>query len=42
MLVSTTTADLVVGSNLSFDDAGTHHLKGIDNPTRLLRYHSAA
>ena len=42
VLVSTTTADLVVGSNLNFDDAGTHHLKGIDNPTRLLRYHPAA
>jgi class 3 adenylate cyclase len=42
VLVSTTTADLVVGSNLHFDDAGTHHLKGIDNPTQLLRYHPAA
>ena len=39
VLVSTTTADLVVGSNLrKLDDAGTHHLKGIDSPTRLLRY----
>ena len=42
VLVSTTTADLVVGSNLRFEDAGTHHLKGIDNPTRLLRYHPDA
>ena len=42
VLVSTTTADLVVGSALSFDDAGTHDLKGIDGTTRLLRYRSAA
>ena len=42
VLVSTTTADLVVGSSLSFDDAGTHDLKGIDGTTRLLRYRPAA
>jgi class 3 adenylate cyclase len=42
VLVSSTTADLVVGSNLSFEDAGTHHLKGIDSPTRILRYRPAA
>ena len=42
VLVSTTTADLVVGSSLSFDDAGNHDLKGIDGTTRLLRYRPAA
>jgi class 3 adenylate cyclase len=38
VLVSSTTADLVVGSNLVFDEAGRHQLKGIEGPTRLLRY----
>lgn len=37
VLVSGTTADLVVGSNLMFEEAGTRQLKGIDGSTRLLR-----
>jgi class 3 adenylate cyclase len=42
VLVSATTADLVVGSNLGFDEAGQYQLKGIDGPTRLLRYRSSS
>jgi class 3 adenylate cyclase len=37
VLVSGSTADLVVGSNLQFDDAGRHSLKGIEVPMQLLR-----
>lgn len=37
VLVSATTADLVVGSSLRFEDAGDHALKGIEGTVRLLR-----
>ena len=36
ILVSRTVKDLVVGSNISFDDRGTHRLKGIDGDWPLL------
>ena len=36
ILVSRTVTDLVVGSDLAFDDRGTHHLKGIDGGWQLL------
>jgi class 3 adenylate cyclase/pimeloyl-ACP methyl ester carboxylesterase len=36
ILVSRTVKDLVVGSDLSFDDRGTHHLKGIEGDWQLL------
>jgi hypothetical protein len=36
-------ADLaLVSRGGDFEDAGTHHLKGIDSPTRILRYRPAA
>jgi class 3 adenylate cyclase len=36
ILVSRTVRDLVVGSDLSFEDRGTHHLKGIEGEWQLL------
>ncbi len=36
ILVSRTVRDLVVGSDLSFEDRGTHRLKGIDGEWQLL------
>jgi class 3 adenylate cyclase len=36
VLASTTVVDLVAGSGLQFTDAGTHTLKGIAQPQRLL------
>ncbi len=41
VLVSGTTAALVVGSNIAFDDAGPHDLKGIDGATQLFRVRPA-
>jgi len=35
VLVSSTVKDLVVGSGLSFEDRGSHQLKGIPDPWRL-------
>ena len=35
ILVSRTVKDLVVGSELTFEDRGTHALKGIDDPWQL-------
>jgi class 3 adenylate cyclase len=35
VLVSRTVKDLVVGSDLAFDDHGMHHLKGIDGEWQL-------
>ena len=35
ILVSRTVKDLVVGSDLSFEDRGTHALKGVDDPWQL-------
>lgn len=35
ILVSRTVKDLVVGSDLTFEDRGTHALKGIDDPWQL-------
>jgi len=36
ILVSRTVKDLVVGSDVAFEDRGTHHLKGIDGDWELL------
>jgi class 3 adenylate cyclase len=36
ILVSRTVRDLVVGSDLSFEDRGIHRLKGIDGEWQLL------
>ena len=36
ILVSRTVKDLVVGSELAFEDRGVHHLKGIDGEWQLL------
>lgn len=36
IFVSRTVADLVVGSDLTFDDRGMHSLKGIEGEWRLL------
>ncbi|MEX2651937.1 MAG: adenylate/guanylate cyclase domain-containing protein [Acidimicrobiia bacterium] len=36
ILVSRTVKDLVVGSDLAFEDRGVHHLKGIDGEWQLL------
>jgi len=36
ILVSRTVKDLVVGSDLSFDDRGMHRLKGIEGEWQLL------
>ena len=35
ILVSRTVKDLVIGSNVRFEDRGTHILKGIEDPWRL-------
>jgi class 3 adenylate cyclase len=35
VLVSGTVKDLVIGSNLEFDDRGTHTLKGVTDPWRI-------
>jgi hypothetical protein len=37
VLVSGTVKDLVVGSGLSFQDRGVHHLKGVPGEWRLFR-----
>ncbi len=37
VLVSQTVKDLVVGSDLAFEDAGEHELKGVPNRWRLYR-----
>ena len=37
VLVSRTVKDLVAGSGISFDDFGTHTLKGIPDEWQLLR-----
>jgi class 3 adenylate cyclase len=42
ILVSRTVKDLVVGSDLSFEDRGTHQLKGIENDWQLFAVRSAA
>jgi class 3 adenylate cyclase len=41
ILVSRTVKDLVVGSDLSFEDRGTHPLKGIENEWQLFAVQSA-
>lgn len=41
VLVSNTTAALVVGSSLAFDEAGLHDLKGIDGATQLFHVRAA-
>jgi class 3 adenylate cyclase len=35
VLASSTVKDLVVGSALSFEDRGVHHLKGVPEPWHL-------
>jgi len=42
VLVSRTVKDLVVGSGLSFEDAGEHELKGIPDRWQLYRLVSGA
>lgn len=42
ILVSRTVKDLVVGSDLGFDDRGTHHLKGIEGERQILSVRRAA
>jgi class 3 adenylate cyclase len=42
ILVSRTVRDLVVGSDLSFEDRGTHQLRGIDGEWQLLAVRAAA
>jgi class 3 adenylate cyclase len=37
VLASSTVRDLVAGSGIVFDDAGTHQLKGIPEPVRVYR-----
>jgi class 3 adenylate cyclase len=37
VLASSTVRDLVAGSNLRFEDAGVHTLKGLPEPVRLFR-----
>jgi len=37
VLVSSTVKDLVAGSGLTFEDAGEHRLKGVQDPWRLYR-----
>lgn len=39
IVVSRTVKDLVAGSELAFDDRGTHHLKGIEGEWQLLAVH---
>jgi class 3 adenylate cyclase len=41
LLVSRTVADLVAGSDIEFDDAGDHELKGVPGAWRVLRVVSA-
>ena len=41
ILVSSTVRDLVVGSDLEFDDRGVHDLKGIPEPWRVYAVRSA-
>ncbi len=41
ILVSSTVRDLVVGSDLAFDDRGVHDLKGIPEPWRVYSVQSA-
>jgi class 3 adenylate cyclase len=41
ILVSRTVKDLVVGSDLSFDDRGTHQLKGIESDWQLFAIRDA-
>jgi class 3 adenylate cyclase len=36
-LVSSTVRDLVAGSGITFDDRGTHELKGVPDARRLYR-----
>jgi class 3 adenylate cyclase len=42
ILVSRTVRDLVVGSDLAFDDRGTHQLKGIDGEWQVLAVRSSS
>ena len=42
VLVSSTTKDLLEGSGLALDDAGTHELKGLQGPRHLFRVAAAA
>ncbi|MDP9342379.1 MAG: adenylate/guanylate cyclase domain-containing protein [Actinomycetota bacterium] len=42
ILVSRTVKDLVVGSDLAFEDRGSHHLKGIEGEWQLLAVRAAA
>ena len=42
ILVSRTVKDLVVGSDLAFEDRGAHHLKGIEGEWQVLAVRSAA
>jgi class 3 adenylate cyclase len=41
VLVSSTVKDLVAGSGLSFEDRGTHELKGVPGEWRLYAVNSA-
>lgn len=41
ILVTSTVRDLVAGSGIEFEDAGTHRLKGIDQPWHLHRVAAA-
>jgi class 3 adenylate cyclase len=42
ILVSSTVRDLVVGSDLAFDDRGVHDLKGIPEPWRVYAVRTAS
>ena len=42
ILVSRTVRDLVVGSDLAFQDRGTHQLRGIDGDWQLLAVRAPA
>jgi class 3 adenylate cyclase len=42
ILVSRTVKDLVVGSDLAFEDRGSHHLKGIEGDWQVLAVIPAA
>ena len=42
VLVSNTVKDLVVGSDLAFEDRGAHHLKGIEGEWQVLAVRQAA
>jgi class 3 adenylate cyclase len=41
VLVSTTVKDLVIGSGISFQDRGTHILKGVPDPWQVFGVASA-